>query len=249
MSVTMARNDGVTVFTIQSDPQSRWPPVCQILKSLCYSPLCCSASQHVRKTQGTSYSILGAMQIMIGLLNLGFGGILRASPSTYWILNKSDPYWLGALFITFGVMCILSEKFPSLCLVILNVILNLAGVGVAIAAIVLYSIYISNIYLWWNCSFSGSYYRPYNTTTPPAQIGSEFFRRMCLEGRLVYLVIHIALNVLLILLSVLELCVVVSAAVLGIKTLRNSGKEENRSSEDPENTKPLLGEVTIHPTA
>ncbi|XP_008428941.1 transmembrane protein 176B [Poecilia reticulata] len=245
MSVTMARNDGVTVFTVQSDPQSRWPPVCQILKSLCYSPLCCSVSPYVRKTQGKSYSVLGAMQIMIGLLNLGLGGTLRANPDTDWRLNESEfPYWLGALFITFGVMCILSEKFPSLCLVVLNVILNMAGVALAIAAIVLYSIYVSQLrFWWWSCSNS---YKAYYNQTPPSQSDSEFFRQMCLEGHLLSQVLLIGLNVVLIVLSIMELCVVISAVVLGIKTLRNSAQEENTNVE---NTKPLLEEVTSHSTA
>uniref|UniRef100_A0A3B5QCA0 Uncharacterized protein n=1 Tax=Xiphophorus maculatus TaxID=8083 RepID=A0A3B5QCA0_XIPMA len=208
MSVTMTRNDGVTVFTVQSDPQSHWPPVCQILKSLCYSPLCCSLSPHVRKSQGMSFSVLG--------------------------------------FITFGLMCVLSEKFPSLCLVILNVILNLTGVGFAIAAIVLYSIYISHLDIWWwNCSTSRSYNYD-NTRTPPSQSESELFRQLCLEGNLVSQVLLIGMNVVLILLSIMELCVAISAVVLSIKTLRNSAQEENTNVE---NTKPLLEEVTCHSAA
>ncbi|XP_027868559.1 uncharacterized protein LOC114141881 isoform X1 [Xiphophorus couchianus] len=231
MSVTMTRNDGVTVFTVQSDPQSRWPPVCQILKSLCYSPLCCSLSPQVRKSQGMSFSVLGAIQIMIGLLNLGLGGTLRFSPDTYRVLNYSGfPFWLGALFITFGLMCVLSEKFPSLCLVILNVILNLTGVGFAIAAIVLYSIYISHLNIWWwNCSTSRSYNYD-NTRTPPSQSESELFRQLCLEGNLVSQVLLIGMNVVLILLSIMELCVAISAVVLSIKTLRNSAQEEDTVS-------------------
>ncbi|MEQ2245960.1 hypothetical protein ILYODFUR_033488 [Ilyodon furcidens] len=59
MSVTMAKSDAITVFTIQSDPQSRWPPVCQILKNLCYNPMCCSVSQDLRKIQRKSHSVLG----------------------------------------------------------------------------------------------------------------------------------------------------------------------------------------------
>ncbi|MED6278641.1 hypothetical protein CHARACLAT_026018 [Characodon lateralis] len=118
MSVTMAKSDAITVFTIQSDPQSRWPPVCQILKNLCYNPMCCSVSQDLRKIQRKSHSVLSAMEIMIGLLIIGFGAILRASTSTDWRLNNTEfPYWLGALFITFGVMNVLSEMFASPCLV------------------------------------------------------------------------------------------------------------------------------------
>ncbi|XP_043974261.1 transmembrane protein 176A-like [Gambusia affinis] len=246
MSVTITRNDGVTVFTVQSDPRSRWPLVCQMLKSLCYSPLCCSLSPPVRKSQGTSFSVLGAMQIMIGLLNLGLGGTLRISPDTYWLLNESEfSFWLGALFITFGLMCVLSEKFPSLCLVVLNVMLNLAGVGFAIAAIVLYSIYISHLDIGWYCSDFRSY-SGYPTQTPPSQRESKFFRQLCLEGNLLFQVLLIGLNVLLIVLSIMELCVAVSAVVLSIKTLRNSVQEENTNAE---NTKPLLEEFASHSAA
>uniref|UniRef100_A0A3Q2Q8B1 Membrane-spanning 4-domains subfamily A member 18 n=1 Tax=Fundulus heteroclitus TaxID=8078 RepID=A0A3Q2Q8B1_FUNHE len=241
MSVTMAKQDGVTVFTIQSNPQSPWPPVCQILKSLCYNPLCCSVSQHLRKTQGTSLSVLGAMQIMTGLLTMGFGGILRASEATYWEPNFTEfPYWLGVLFITFGSMCLLSERFPSLCLVGLTVMLNLAGVAFAITAIVLFSIQIS-LEFWWYCSIYSSSYSNYDRTTA-APLEREFSRQMCLEGKYVAQVIHKGINVVLIILSILELCVVISSAIIGIKTLRNFRKEENTRTDDPECNKLMLGE-------
>ncbi|XP_016536425.1 uncharacterized protein LOC103150833 [Poecilia formosa] len=248
MSVTMARNDGVTVFTVQSDPQSRWPPVCQILKSLCYSPLCCSVSPYVRKTQGKSYSVLGAMQIMIGLLNLGLGGTLRASPDTDWQLNDSEfPYWLGALFITFGVMCVLSEKFPSLCLVILNVILNLAGVGFAIAAIVLYSIYVSRLRLRISLFTRNQEPGCWRCVTQKKKVSNSVLQNNRCENVLWSdQVLLIGMNVVLIVLSIMELCAVISAVVLGIKTLRNSAQEKNTNVE---NTKPLLEEVTSHSTA
>lgn len=59
MSVSMAKADGVTVFTLTSDPNNPWPPLCQILKGLCYSPMCCTVSQQLKKVQRTSQSVLG----------------------------------------------------------------------------------------------------------------------------------------------------------------------------------------------
>lgn len=59
MSVTVSKAEGVTVFTLTSDPDSICPPLCQIFKGLCYSPTCCSVSQHLKKVQSTSQSILG----------------------------------------------------------------------------------------------------------------------------------------------------------------------------------------------
>ena len=59
MSVSMTKSEGVTVMTMNSDPGSAWPPLCQILKALCYSPVCCNVSQKLRSVLGTSHSALG----------------------------------------------------------------------------------------------------------------------------------------------------------------------------------------------
>lgn len=59
MSVTVTKGDGVTVFTMTSDSKSLLPPLCQILKNLCYSPVCCSVSQHLRSIQRNAQSVLG----------------------------------------------------------------------------------------------------------------------------------------------------------------------------------------------
>lgn len=59
MSIGMTKADGVTVLTLTSDSQSSWPPLCQILKALCYNPVCCTVSQHLRVLQGKSQTVLG----------------------------------------------------------------------------------------------------------------------------------------------------------------------------------------------
>ncbi|XP_070823349.1 membrane-spanning 4-domains subfamily A member 12-like [Chaetodon trifascialis] len=243
MSVTMARTNGVTVLTLSADPQSACPPLCQILKGLCYSPVCCSVSQHLRRVQKTSQSVLGALHIMIGLLNIGLGVILcSSSGASSWEMDSSAyPFWLGGLFILFGITSILSEKFPSPCLVILNVFLNLAGVCLAIAAIVLYSINIASMWLWWVCH---SDYWDYDRPTRSPQ--EEIIMEKCLQGEAVILMLAQGINAVLIVLSVLEFCVTISSAVLGIKALRSSEKE-NKSIDDPEQYKRLLEEVTANP--
>ncbi|XP_015257203.1 PREDICTED: membrane-spanning 4-domains subfamily A member 15 [Cyprinodon variegatus] len=149
MSVTISKTDGVTVFTLTSDPDSPWPPLCQILKSLCYSPVCCSVSQKLRTTQRKSLSVLGAIQIMIGLLNIGLGTIVRLAYRSPWYLDSYYP--IGSLFIVFGILCLLSEKYPSPCLIVLNVIFSIAGAATAIVAIVLYCIYEAKLYSWYFC--------------------------------------------------------------------------------------------------
>ncbi|XP_068426411.1 uncharacterized protein [Clinocottus analis] len=189
MSVTMTKSEGVTVFTMTSDPQSALPPLCQILKGLCYSPVCCSVSQHLRKVHRNSQSVLGALHIMVGLLNIGLGLILLCSDdgSSRQIDATVFLIWIGAFNLLFGIVGILSKKFPSPCLVIVNVILNLAGVAFFIAAIVLYSINIVNIRLWWMCNrydsggYYDSHYRHATTTTPFP--GERYMTEKCLDGK------------------------------------------------------------------
>ncbi|XP_030014065.1 membrane-spanning 4-domains subfamily A member 15-like [Sphaeramia orbicularis] len=249
MSVTMAKADGVTVFTLTSDPNSACPPLCQMFKGLCYSPVCCSVSQPLRRLQGTSQSVLGALQVMVGILNIGFGTILFICLDDSW-WAPVFPFWLGSLFIFFGIMCILSEKFPSPCLVIFNVILNLIGIGFSITAIALYIFYL-DIPWWYNFSPCGTRYWGYSsrystmaTESPELQI----MIKKCEEGQHLIMMLMKSIYILLIILSVLELCITISSVVLGIKALRKRGKEQNKSSEVPEHYKELLEDATTNAT-
>lgn len=65
MSLTMGKADGVTVITLTSDSESSCPPLCQILMRLCYSPVLCSVSQHLRRVQRFSLSVLGVSYNLI----------------------------------------------------------------------------------------------------------------------------------------------------------------------------------------
>lgn len=67
MPVTVSTADGVTVLTVTSDPNSSCPPLCQILKGLCYSPRCCTVSQQLKENQGTSQSTLGVSSLIFRL--------------------------------------------------------------------------------------------------------------------------------------------------------------------------------------
>ncbi|XP_030248760.1 transmembrane protein 176B-like [Sparus aurata] len=237
MSLTMTKADGVTVFTLTSDPESTCPPLCQILTGLCYSPACCSLSQHLRRVQRTSQSVLGALHITVGLLNIGLGAIIEVRSSPY-------PFWLGGMFILFGIVSILSEKYPSPCLVILNVTLNLFGVLFAIAAIVLYSIDIAVINLWWMCEEYYDYFSHDSTPSPHEDVMKE----ICMKSRTMALMLIRSIIAVLIVLSVLELCIAISSAVLGIKALRSRGKRGNESTDDPECYKPRKEKNAINPS-
>uniref|UniRef100_A0A674CVZ9 Uncharacterized protein n=1 Tax=Salmo trutta TaxID=8032 RepID=A0A674CVZ9_SALTR len=202
MSVTVTKGKGVTVFTVNSKEGSSWPLLCQILGTMCYSPAS-SVSQGQRRLQASSQSALGTIQIMVGVLNIGLGAILVSTD--YY----TGMVWGSLLFIAVGIMCILAEKFPSPCLVGINMLMNLSGASLAIAGIVLYSVDL------------------------------------------------MLMNALDIVLIVLQLCVTISSAVLGLKALYKNGKQGkgmkreplNRDIQDLEQYKPLLEEVTTNPAA
>lgn len=236
MSVTIAKSDGVTIFTLTSDPESVCPPICQILKSLCCSPVCFTLSERLGRVQRTSQSVLGTLHIMVGLLNIGLGVILYDHCCDV-------PFWMGALFMLFGIVSILSEKYPSPCLVVVSVILNLCGAGFAIAAIIIYSINIATIWIWM-CEFE-YYSRDYDSgyTQSPRD---KILKDKCEKAKeLVEMLMQSMMGVLVVL-SVLEFCVSISSAVMGIKALKN---RENKNADDAECNKPLLEEVTNNPVA
>ncbi|XP_056142251.1 uncharacterized protein LOC130117986 isoform X2 [Lampris incognitus] len=187
MSITLTKTGGVSVLTMTSDPTSFCPPLCQIFKVLCYSPACCSVSEKLKTVGGSSQSALGTIQIMDGLFNIALGAILYSSGGTGWQMDMYFfPYWLGGLFILFGIMCILSERFPSPCTVSLNVMMNLAGVPFAIAAIVLYAVSLADAGVWWMCSSdsdSSWYEHSYWTNVAPSTTDGPLQER-CEEGKM-----------------------------------------------------------------
>lgn len=188
-----------------------------------------------------SQSVLAALHIMVGLLNIGLGAVLICSHSAWYQMDDTGfPFWMGALFVLFGITCILSEKYPSPCLVIVNVILNLAGVAFAITAIVLYCINLANIRVRMSgCDYNYYYY--YGTTTIPSPSQNVEHQR-CLEAKALIKMLVTSINAVLIVLSVLELCLTISSATLGIKALKT--KDQNKSIHDAELCKPLLEEDT-----
>lgn len=243
MSVAMTKAEGVTVLTLTTDPQSSSPPLCQILKGLC-----CSVSQDLKEIQGTSQSVLGTLQIMIGLMNIGLAGILCSAYYGFWWLmgDSMFPFWAGGIFIFFGVMNILSEKRPSQCLVILNVVLSILGVVLGFLALSLYCINNGDIRFWWICR-EGDSFPPF--ITPPPSAEEMMIRQKCSEAQKLAEILLKGINFTLVTLSVLEICVTISSAVLGIKALIYSNKRENKSPDDFEHCKPQLEEVTSKPEA
>ncbi|XP_074538762.1 transmembrane protein 176A-like [Halichoeres trimaculatus] len=234
MSVTMTRADGVTALTWTSSPQSPYPPICQIFKSLCCNPLCCSVSQRLRRIQGSSQSVLGALQILIGCMYIALGAILYGpdnGPGWQMRMDAFFPFWIGGLFILFGAVNIWSEKRPSPCLIILSVVLSIVGVAMAMAAIGFSGINIGGSWIWVDCTGNDdSYGQPY--PTPSAEKRSMWDK--CLEVKNLTMKLLVSINAVLIALAILELCITISSAVLGIKALCSRDKREDRSPDDLE---------------
>ncbi|XP_076006679.1 membrane-spanning 4-domains subfamily A member 15-like [Genypterus blacodes] len=234
MSVAMTKSEGVAVFTVTSDPNSSCPPIFQILKSLCYSPVCFSVSQRLRMVQNHYQSAVGTLQILVGSIHIGLGAILLSSHagSSFFMDVTMFPLWLGGLFMLFGVTCILSEKFPSPCLVISNVMLNLAGVAFAITAIFLYSIHWGSVIVY---SFCGR--RNLRVAPSPDE---KYLEQRCKEGKAITLMLLRGITAVLIIMSALQLCLTISSAVLGITALKKD-KSVNKIPDDDD-------DVTDHTT-
>ncbi|XP_010904195.5 transmembrane protein 176B [Esox lucius] len=249
MSVTVTKGEGVTVITLNSKEGSAVPLLCQILGTLCYTPAC-SLSQTLRKVQSSSQLILGTIQIMVGILIIGLGAGLVSIGSWTIIVWTKTPFWLGGMIIASGIMCILASKFPSPCLVGINVFLNLVVAALAITGVVMYAIDVTYDHFTWICHdniwYDNYYWR--QTTPVPSTDVQEMKKRLleqCETAKAKAQMLFIAFDVVLIVLAVLQLFVNISSVVLGLKALCKIGKEKN--IQDLEQYKPLLEEVTTNP--
>ncbi|XP_015677274.1 membrane-spanning 4-domains subfamily A member 8 [Protobothrops mucrosquamatus] len=142
--------------------------------------------------------VLGAIQIMIGLIHIGFGAVticLTLFPSYYLILSVFGgyPFWGGIFFISSGSLCVAAAIRPNRCLVQSSVAMNIISAIMALTGITLYlsELIINNNYF--------RYFYQYNTgylVIPQYSIGY-------------------GLSSLLLLFSVLEFCITVSLAHFG----------------------------------
>ncbi|XP_070823348.1 membrane-spanning 4-domains subfamily A member 3-like [Chaetodon trifascialis] len=246
MSVTRTMVDGLNVFTVTSDPHSLCPPLCQILKGLCHTPACCSVSQALKRVQNASMSLLGALHFVVGLLTIGLACVVGSGGATWDGFGHSlFPLWIGGMFMLLGLLSILSEKCPTPCLVLANVILNVIGLPLAIISIVLYCISMAKIQLWWMCHL----HEYPEQSTPAPSLDQQIMMDRCLRGEDLVLTFMIGMHALLIILTVLELCVIISCIVLGVKGLKGRETSENMSTQGPEPRRTLLEEGNTYPPA
>ncbi|TDH11409.1 hypothetical protein EPR50_G00060590 [Perca flavescens] len=207
MTIASFKDKGVTVAAVTADSKSMLPPLCQILKSLCYSPMCCSVYKGLIQTNVTA--ALGTIQIMVGLFNIGLvPGRTYMYPKD--LTSPGVAYWLGAVFIIAGIMSILAGRFSSICLVGFAVFVNIVGLIFAIVGIALNAKDLADAPAIRMCDL---------------YIGRSYYGEC---ENVAYYVQRLltTMDITMIVLAVLQLCVCISFAVLGINAVVNRQKEE-----------------------
>nr|XP_055067250.1 uncharacterized protein LOC129448704 [Misgurnus anguillicaudatus]XP_055067251.1 uncharacterized protein LOC129448704 [Misgurnus anguillicaudatus]XP_055067252.1 uncharacterized protein LOC129448704 [Misgurnus anguillicaudatus] len=239
MSLTMSRDDGVTVITVTSNPKSKWPILCQILGTMCYSPVC-SVAHDMKGKLTETLTALGIIQMIVGIINIAMGIFLV---TTYHynsnVLHTAAPFWFGGVFLVVGIVCILAAKFPSHCLLIIAVILSIVSAVLALTAGGLHS---ADLVTGYQPYCADNYYSRYGdpvTLSPEQRKDHE----MCLYYRHLNQVIYRGVNIMMIVLAVLQLCVTSSFCALTLNALCEK-IEAAQSVKNPQLYKPLNEDAT-----
>ncbi|XP_032075514.1 membrane-spanning 4-domains subfamily A member 8-like [Thamnophis elegans] len=85
--------------------------------------------------------VLGAVQILIGLIHIGFGAIALCLFSRYYLALSAIggyPFWGGIFFISSGSLCVAAANSPNHGLVKSSVGLNITSAIMALTGIMLY---------------------------------------------------------------------------------------------------------------
>ncbi|KAG8125473.1 putative Membrane-spanning 4-domains subfamily A member 12-like protein [Naja naja] len=87
--------------------------------------------------------VLGAAEIMIGLIHIGFGAVsLSSFISPFFFIPISAvggyPFWGGIFFISSGSLCVAAANRPSHCLVKSSVGMNITSAIMSLTGIILY---------------------------------------------------------------------------------------------------------------
>lgn len=224
MTVSVVKNKGMTVITVASDSKSVLPPFCQLLKALCYSPVCCSVQRGLVQT--SVVSALGAVQIMVGLFNISVGpGRTSHHPEDFAHLGVA--YWLGGVFVATGVISVLVGQSPAYCSVCFAVFMNIVGAVFAIVGIVMYAIDLGDVSFYGMCDSSS-----------PGRYDDDCIDVAYFAQRMLR-----AMDITMIVLAVLQLCVCISLSVMGFRALVN--REKIQVNSDVEIYQPVPVEVLM----
>ncbi|XP_077177203.1 membrane-spanning 4-domains subfamily A member 15-like isoform X2 [Paroedura picta] len=87
-----------------------------------------------------SLKLLGAIQILIGVVHLTFGSLMFMFSDWYmsYIMLSRYVYWAGILFIFSGSLSTLAERYQASCLLKGSIVLNMISIFAAAAGIFLF---------------------------------------------------------------------------------------------------------------
>ncbi|KAJ8273606.1 hypothetical protein GJAV_G00103530 [Gymnothorax javanicus] len=256
MSFSVTKGEGVTVFTVTSDPGSECPLLCQILKHFCCGPKC-FVSGKLRKVLNGPLPSLATAQIMVGLLTIGLGAVLmNINDDQYFKWYNGAPYWLGASFIVSGIFTLFGQRFSSLIMLVLTAFFNFVSAILAVVMIAYVADETAGYY--WSCEESDRYdrYEEYDdygsrptrvTLTDVERHAKKHNLKLCRMYKSTVVPVAICLKAALVAIAAFQLCVCITVAVLAIQALKMNAKGENQV---PEDHQPLLQEeVTANPVS
>ncbi|XP_024866801.1 uncharacterized protein LOC108248880 isoform X2 [Kryptolebias marmoratus] len=194
---------GLTVVAMATDRKSISSSWRHVIKEHGSSPMCRSGSKELMSS--SVVGALGTVQILVGVFNIGLG------PQRI----EAYPFWLGALFITAGIVSILADMFPFPCLVGFSAFVNIVGAILSIVGIVLYAIHVATFTIIWMCANNNNLNSNNNNNNNNCIFLANLAQKL-LRG----------VDITMIVVSVLQLCVSISLAVLGIKSLCYRGRDE-----------------------
>ncbi|XP_063172389.1 membrane-spanning 4-domains subfamily A member 15-like [Candoia aspera] len=150
--------------------------------------------------------VLGAVQIMVGLIHIGFGAVsLCLLPSGYVTLSAmgGNPFWGGICFIASGSLCVAAEKRRNHNLVKCSLGMNITSAIMALVGILLYILELA-------MNTTSLYNSPYKTNFARLRKSQlSFHMSPSLQS------VGIGLSSVLFLFYLLEFCITVSFAHFG----------------------------------
>ncbi|XP_075899346.1 uncharacterized protein LOC142899582 [Nelusetta ayraudi] len=187
----------------------------------CNSPVCRLLLEESAST--TTILTLGAVQIMVGLFNIGLADT-HTNHATSSLASVGVGIWLGALFLVAGILSVSASRIPVFCLVGFAVFVNIVVSIFDIVGIVLYAIHLGTVNMSWRChSLEGNY--------------SCYYLAAVARNLLT------AADISLIIMAVLQLCVGITVAALSITALSITAllkKPAEHFGEDVDVLEPLL---------
>ncbi|KAK6467007.1 membrane-spanning 4-domains subfamily A member 12 [Huso huso] len=202
MSLSVVKAHGVAAYTLTiAECDDSVPLICQLFKMLCCSSFC-KVTHKLKNLFNGNQGALGTVQVMIGLVTLAFGTVLSQTSYT-----EGTQYGIGVMCIVSGILCVITDKFPSPCLVLLTILMNTVSAILAVTAVIFLA-----LDMHWNAWGNACY-------EEDEGYSSKTYIEECLKNRHILSMILTSLKSSLLIFGVLQLCITIAMAVLGSKAL------------------------------